>query len=167
MFQKNHSEVVQANRENLQSIVQQLLAHMVPEQTASGSTNAAQSLTQHQDTATTSQSTSPSKSNAYRLVLAQRIIQICERNLYENINNFDWYISVLVDLTYVANVNIGADVRDQLVDVAARVRGARRYAVQLMHSLLMDESLVRGAHDEGSCVEVLWAAAWICGEYPE
>ena len=159
--------MVQANRENLQSIVQQLLAHMVPEQSTSGSTNAAQSLAQHQEAPAVSQTTSPSQSNAYRLVLAQRIIQICERNLYENITNFDWYISVLVDLTYVANVNIGADVRDQLVDVAARVRGARRYAVQLMYSLLVDESLVRGAHDEGSCVEVLWAAAWICGEYPE
>jgi AP-3 complex subunit delta-1 len=81
------------------------------------------------------------------------------------VTNFEWYISVLVDLAHVANVNVGAEIRDQLVDVVGRVRAARRYAVKLMYSLLSDETMLRNGQDEGSCSEVLWAAAWICGEY--
>jgi len=90
---------------------------------------------------------------------------MCGDNTYENVTNFEWYLSVLVDLAHVANVDVGAQIRDQLVDVAGRVRGCRRYAVQLMYTLLCDSSIVRNAAEEGNCSEVLYAAAWICGEY--
>lgn len=79
--------------------------------------------------------------------------------------DFEWYLSVLVDLAYVANVNVGARIRDQLVDVIGRVRAVRPYAVKLMVKLLGDDNFVEETGDEGSCAEVLWAAAWICGEY--
>lgn len=72
---------------------------------------------------------------------------------------------MLVDLAYVANVDVGGQIRDQLVDVTARVRGARRYSVQLMVKLLCDDTFLANANEEGSCAEVLWAAAWICGEH--
>ena len=99
------------------------------------------------------------------MTLSQRILSLCSRSTYENVGNFEWYISVLVDLAHVANVNIGSEIRDQLVDVVGRVRGIRRYAVKLMYTLLSDESMIRNASEEGSCSEVLWAAAWIGGEY--
>ena len=79
--------------------------------------------------------------------------------------DFEWYLSVLVDLAYVASVDVGLQVRDHLVDVIGRVRAARRYAVKLMVKLLNDDTFLLNASDEGSCAEVLWAAAWICGEY--
>jgi AP-3 complex subunit delta-1 len=85
--------------------------------------------------------------------------------MYENVTNFEWYLSVLVDLAHVANVDIGSQIRDQLVDVVGRVKGVRRYAVKLMYTLLCDDTMLHNARDEGSCSEVLWAAAWICGEY--
>ncbi len=85
--------------------------------------------------------------------------------MYENVSDFEWYLSVLVDLANVASADIGIEIRDQLVDVAARVQGARRYAVQLMVKLLCDDTFLLNAGEEGSCAEVLWAAAWICGEY--
>jgi AP-3 complex subunit delta-1 len=72
---------------------------------------------------------------------------------------------VLVDLAHVANVNVGAQIRDQLVDIVGRVKGARGFAVKLMYTLLSDDTMLRNASDEGNCSEVLWAAAWICGEY--
>ena len=90
---------------------------------------------------------------------------MCSQDTYENVTNFEWYLSVLVDLAHVAKVDVGAQIRDQLVDVVVRVRAARRYAVRLMSALILDESVVRSAQDEGGCPEVLWAAAWICGEY--
>lgn len=116
-------------------------------------------------TATTRVLSNPSQNPAYRLTLAQRILTLCSQGTYENVTDFEWYLSVLVDLAYIANVDVGAQIREQLVDVTARVRAARRYAVQLMVKLLCDDSLLANAGDEGSCSEVLWAAAWICGEY--
>ena len=79
--------------------------------------------------------------------------------------DFEWYLSVLVDLAYVANVNVGARIRDQLVDVVGRVKAARRYAVKLMVKVLGDDTFSEQYGEDGSCAEVLWAAAWICGEY--
>lgn len=130
--------------------------------------SAIQSLAQH----TTPESptakrplTSPSQNPAYRLILSQRILALCSDNTYENVDDFEWYLSVLVDLAYVASVDIGAQIRDQLVDVTTRVRGARRFAVSLMVKILCDDAFMVNAVEPGSCSEVLWAAAWICGEY--
>lgn len=92
---------------------------------------------------------------------------MCSQSTYDNVTNFEWYISVLVDLAHVANVDVGAEIRDQLVDVVGRVRVARRYAVKLMYTLISDDTMLRNTREEGSCSEVLWAAAWICSEYCE
>ncbi|KAF9469633.1 Ap3d1 protein [Collybia nuda] len=155
------------NRDNLQSIVQQLLSHLVTDPSSSTLPTAAQSLAQH--TVPTSPTSAKPQitghSPAYRLVLSQRILNICSQSTYDNVTNFEWYISVLVDLAHVANVDVGEEIRDQLVDVVGRVRAARRYAVKLMYTLLSDDTMLRNSQDEGSCSEVLWAAAWICGEY--
>ncbi|KIM47679.1 hypothetical protein M413DRAFT_416871 [Hebeloma cylindrosporum] len=148
------------NRGNLQSIVQQLLSHLVRD--SSSLPTAARSLAQNATASNVSEILpSPSQSPAYRMTLSQRILSLCSRSTYENVSNFEWYISVLVDLAHVANVNIGSEIRDQLVDVVGRVRGIRRYAVKLMHTLLSDDSMIRNASEESSCSEVLWAAAWI------
>ena len=104
------------------------------------------------------------KSSAYRLSLCQRILVICSQDTYCNVTDFQWYISVLVDLAYVAGVDVGATIRDHLVDVVGRVRAVRRKAVELMLSLLSDEAFASSPRD-GGCTEVLWAAAWICGEH--
>lgn len=146
--------------------MQQILSHLVPG--ASTSTAAAQSLTQNTiaTPSNTGQSlVSPSQSPAYRLVLVQRILAICSQSTYDNVTNFEWYLSVLVDLAHVANVPVGEQIRDQLVDIVGRVKAARRYAVKLMYTLLTDDIMLAHANDDGSCAEVLWAAAWICAEY--
>ncbi|KAI0348238.1 Ap3d1 protein [Trametopsis cervina] len=153
------------NRDNLQSIVQQLLSHLARNE-SSALPSAAQSLFQHaQGIPITQTFNSPSQSPAYRLTLAQRLLTLCSQDTYENITDFEWYLSVLVDLAYIANVDVGAQIRDQLVDVTARVRGARGYSVQLMVKLLSDDTFLSNVGEEGSCSEALWAAAWICGEY--
>lgn len=153
------------NRDNLQSIVQQLLSHLVkPESSAIPS--AVQSLSQHIIPSTPAKSPgAPSQSTPYRLVLSQRIMTMCSQNTYDNVSDFEWYLSVLVDLAYVSNVDIGTQIRDQLVDVVGRVRAARSYAVKLMVKVLSDDTFLLHAGEQGSCSEVLWAAAWICGEF--
>ncbi|GJE89511.1 AP-3 complex subunit delta [Phanerochaete sordida] len=153
-----------ANRDNLQSIVQQLLSHLVRNDNALPS--AAQSLAQHtQPPASVTRVGSPSQNPAYRLILAQRILTLCSQDTYEFVTDFEWYLSVLVDLAYVANVDVGAQICEQLMDVTARVRAARPYAVQLMAKLLNDDSFLVNADDDSSCAQALWAAAWICGEH--
>jgi AP-3 complex subunit delta len=147
--------------------VQQVLSHLVPEN-SSTLPSATQSLVQNATPSSSSTAkpyVSPSQSPAYRLVLSQRILSICSQSTYDNVTNFEWYLSVLVDLAHVANADVGGEIRDQLVDIVGRVKGARRYAVKLMYALLSDKTMLRNAGEEGSCSEVLWAAAWICGEY--
>ncbi|CDO73429.1 hypothetical protein BN946_scf185013.g63 [Trametes cinnabarina] len=152
------------SRHNLQPIVQHLLSHLVKSETAS-LPSASQALSQLATPTipAAKPAISPSQSPVYRLTLAQRILALGSQDVYDNVTDFEWYISVLVDLAYVARVNIGGEIRDQLVDITGRVRGARRYAVQYMLKLLTDESFLHNAPDSGGCPEVLWAAAWICG----
>ncbi|KAF8131643.1 adaptin N terminal region-domain-containing protein [Boletus edulis] len=154
-------------RHNLQSIVQQLLSHLVQPEGPS-LPSAVQSLSQHVVPSIPPKVPSaPSQSPAYRLVLSQRIISMCSSSTYDNVVDFEWYLSVLVDLAYISNVDIGAHIRDQLVDVVGRVRAVRAYAVKLMVKVLSDETLLLNAGEPGSCSGVLWAAAWICGEFCE
>lgn len=155
------------SRHNLQPIVQQLLSHLVRSESAV-LPSAIQSLSQYGSAAANAApkaSNAPSQSPAYRITLAQRILALGSQDTYDNVVDFDWYLSVLVDLAYVAGANVGLQIRDQLIDIVGRVRAARRYAVQLMVKLLTDDSFLTNAVEEGSCAEALWAAAWICGEY--
>ncbi|KAI0334057.1 Ap3d1 protein [Cubamyces sp. BRFM 1775] len=155
------------SRHNLQAIIQHLLSHLVKSD-SSALSSASQTLSQlsaSPSPAAAKPAVSPSQSPAYRLTLAQRILALGSQDVYDNVTDFEWYISVLVDLAYVARVNIGAEIREQLVDIVGRVRGARRYAVQYMVKLLTDDSFLLNASEDGGCPEVLWAAAWICGEH--
>lgn len=85
---------------------------------------------------------------------------------YVNITDFEWYMTVLVDLAYVSNVNVGEEIKERILDVTARVRGNfRPFVVQLMQRLLKDETFVANANEEGNCREILYAASWVVGEY--
>jgi AP-3 complex subunit delta-1 len=85
---------------------------------------------------------------------------------YVNITDFEWYMTVLVDLAYVSNVDVGEEIKDRILDVTARVRGSfRPFVVSLMLRLLKDETFVESARQEGNCSEILYAASWVVGEY--
>ncbi|KAI0271465.1 Ap3d1 protein [Gloeopeniophorella convolvens] len=153
-------------RDNLQSIVQQLLSYLVrPE--LSSLPAAAQSLVRNFTSSPpdgVGLSLAPTQVSSYRLLISERIIAMCSHDTYDNVVDFQWYLSVLLDLTYVASVEVGNQIKDQLVDVVARVRGVKRWAVELMTRLLRDDTFLANSREDGSCAEVLWAAAWICGD---
>jgi AP-3 complex subunit delta-1 len=67
---------------------------------------------------------------AYRNDIINRIIYICSQNSYSNITNFEWYIAVLVDLTYVGGVKVGEVLTQQIMDVGVRVKSVRQYCVK-------------------------------------
>lgn len=160
---------MQVNLSNLQSIVQQLLTHLTNPTTSQPSASHALSLISSSATvpSLTVSPSSPLTSPAYRHLLTNRILSITAKDNYANVEDFDWYFAVLIDLAYVSPIP-GTALRDALIDVAVRVRAIRPYVVKLCSRLLGDDAFVsNAASDEASdgSAEVLWGAAWICGEY--
>ncbi|XP_058809166.1 AP-3 complex subunit delta-1 [Phymastichus coffea] len=100
----------------------------------------------------------------YRDELLSKIIQICSQNNYQFITYFEWYISVLVELTRMEGTKHGRLIATQLLDVAIRVQAIRKFAVQQCAILLENAALLTG-QPRATMSEVLYAAAWICGEF--
>lgn len=158
------------------------MSHLRPSSSsaANSTSAAAASLLQAQQSSDGATAPAPTAvlSTSYRTSLVALILRMCSSETYANVVNFNWYIDTLVDLSYISlsialdpaaaqsagGVSLGVKLRDQLVDVAARVKAIRPYAVKKMASLLGDEEFLENG--EGADVsEVLGAAAWICGEY--
>jgi AP-3 complex subunit delta-1 len=95
----------------------------------------------------------------------EKIVLICSQNDYQFITNFEWYISVLVELTRMEGTNHGPLLASQMMDVAIRVESIREFAVSQMALLLENYHLLIGSGQSNSASEVLYAAAWICGEF--
>ncbi len=103
---------------------------------------------------------------AYRLEVVRRILRMTSLDTYTNITDFDWYLSVLIDLTYVSNVDVGERIKDIVLDVVSRVPSVRPSAVGLLSRLLEDGTFLdNAASEDATCGEVIAAAAWVCGEY--
>lgn len=107
----------------------------------------------------------PKMGNKFRDEIVLKVIDICSRNDYFYINNFDWYITVLVTLATIEGGTIhGNLIAQQLLDVAVRVKEVRPYAVKQMAAILNHTDKFS---TNFSVTEVLYAASWICGEYSE
>ncbi|XP_066551278.1 AP-3 complex subunit delta-1 isoform X1 [Amia ocellicauda] len=103
----------------------------------------------------------------YRDELLTKIIDICSQSNYQYITNFEWYISILVELTRLEGTRHGHLIASQMLDVAIRVKAIRSFAVSQMASLLDNAHLLAGNTQRNGICEVLYAAAWICGEFSE
>ncbi|XP_018586895.2 AP-3 complex subunit delta-1-like isoform X2 [Scleropages formosus] len=103
----------------------------------------------------------------YRDELLTKIIDICSQSNYQYITNFEWYISILVELTRLEGTRHGHLIASQMLDVAVRVKAIRGFAVVQMATLLDNTTLLAGSGQHKSICEVLYAAAWICGEFSE
>jgi len=84
---------------------------------------------------------------------------------YTNVEDFEWVISVLVDVSYVSAVNVGEEVREMLLDVVGRVRSVRGFAVGVVEKVLGDEELRERGREGTGEDGLIEAAIWICGEY--
>ncbi|KAI5626500.1 AP-3 complex subunit delta-1 [Silurus asotus] len=103
----------------------------------------------------------------YRDELLTKIIDICSQSNYQYITNFEWYISILVELTRLEGTRHGHIIASQMLDVAIRVKAIRAFAVAQMATLLDNAHLLTGNTQRNGICEVLYAAAWICGEFSE
>ena len=103
---------------------------------------------------------------AYRDEVISKILYMCKKEKYSLVSDFAWYTSILLELAVMPGSKHGAEVADQLIEVALRVDTVRPYAVETMLTMLLNEQLVLGSARATVC-EVLKAAAWIVGEYSE
>ena len=78
----------------------------------------------------------------------EKIIQICSQNDYQYITNFEWYISVLVELTRMEGTSHGPLIAAQMMDVAIRVETIRPFAVRQMALLVENYHLLLGEPTE-------------------
>ncbi|CAF0737741.1 unnamed protein product [Brachionus calyciflorus] len=109
----------------------------------------------------------------YRDELLAKIIDICSQNNYQFVTNFEWYVSVLVELTRMEGTRHGKLLSSQMLDVAIRVETIRPFIVAQM-SILIDNMHVfaitnsipsKENKNYSDICEVLNAATWICGEF--
>jgi AP-3 complex subunit delta-1 len=99
----------------------------------------------------------------YRDELLSKIILICSQNNYQFITNFEWYVTVLVELAQMEfGSKQGHVIGAQLMDVCIRVQAIRPFAVCEMAQLL---DVYSSTSQFTIMQEVLYAAAWLCGEF--
>ncbi|KAI9812654.1 MAG: AP-3 complex subunit delta [Thelocarpon impressellum] len=124
----------------------------------------------------------------YRVGLIERILDMCSRETYANIADFDWYIEVLVQLIKLApasgtglvqaaeakNANpadtheqdVSYKLGSQLLNVAVRVKSVRTQATRAAESIVLSGERERTVTlSSGDKVGVYGPAAWIVGEY--
>lgn len=103
----------------------------------------------------------------YRDELLAKIVEICGQSNYQYVTNFEWYVSILVELTRMEGTRHGRLIASQMLDVAIRVQAIRPFAVTQMAILLENSHLLASNSQRNGICEVLYAAAWICGEFSE
>jgi AP-3 complex subunit delta-1 len=110
----------------------------------------------------------------YKIDTIRKILQMCSKDLYSNISDFQWYIDVLVQLVRFAP-HRGADGTDrpeehiseqigaELRNVAVRVKAVRLEATRAAGRLITGEQV----SDSRAAIGALIHTAWIVGEYAD
>ncbi|TPP62544.1 AP-3 complex subunit delta-1 [Fasciola gigantica] len=110
---------------------------------------------------------SPANGTHYRNELVSKLVHICSQDNYHYVNSFEWYISVLVELSRTDGVHCGTLLSDQLIDVAIRVPSVRSFCVAQMAVLfnVCASTSTMANTRQNALHDVVHAASWICGEY--
>ncbi|MQL74346.1 hypothetical protein Taro_006707 [Colocasia esculenta] len=91
------------------------------------------------------------------------ILSTCCRNFYEMVVDFDWYVSLLGDMSRNPHCAQGEEIERQVVDIGMRVRDARPELVRVARDLLINPAFLGNPF----LCRILSAAAWVSGEYVE
>lgn len=101
--------------------------------------------------------------SVYRDELLLKVIEICSQGSYQHVTNFEWYLTVLVELIQLeAGSKHGSVIAEQLLDVTIRVENIRKFSVNEMANLINSFPC---SSQTSTMFEVLYAAAWIIGEF--
>ena len=77
------------------------------------------------------------------------------------------YIDILIQLSEVEGTKHGKAIAKQMLDVAIRVKAIRPYVVPAFAQLLDKTSLLTTNYEKTTTCEVLFASAWVAGEFAE
>ncbi|KAA8892884.1 adaptin N terminal region-domain-containing protein [Sphaerosporella brunnea] len=122
----------------------------------------------------------------YKHAIIDRVVEMCSRNMYANISDFEWYLDVLLQLiryspaapsmvdhlgdeeeepeVVLSRRDVGEIIGRELRNVAVRVRSVRPEAVRCAEILVQGQDGVFPAAGGGG-KRVLGAAGWVVGEY--
>jgi len=126
----------------------------------------------------------------YRISVIKKILEMCSRDTYTNITDFDWYIDVLVQLVRVSpatklnpamehdelsdfgipesNGDVSYEIGYELQNVAVRVKSVRPEALEAAQSLVLVDRKDQMFPASGNGGQgVLEAAGWMVGEYAD
>lgn len=118
----------------------------------------------------------------YRINVIRRVLEMCSRDTYSNITDFEWYIDVLVQLVRVSPAtkptvaeeegdfdqsdDIGRGIGRELQNVAIRVKSVRPEAVDAAQSLIFVDLRDQMFPSSGNGGQgVLEYAGWLVGEF--
>lgn len=93
--------------------------------------------------------------------ILRSILVTCSRNYYEIVFDFDWYVSLLGEMSRIPHCQVGEEIESQLIDIGMRVKDARPELVNVGRDLLIDPALLGNPFLH----RILSAAAWVSGEY--
>jgi len=115
----------------------------------------------------------------YRQSVIERILEMCSKDSYANLDDFEWYVGVLVELVRQCpssspSGGFGSQnqmksmsdrIGDELLNVAVRVKGVRPEAATAAQTLLLIENREKHFPASSNAHGVLAAAAFVAGEY--
>ncbi|KAG9953037.1 Adaptor protein complex AP-3 delta subunit, partial [Aureobasidium melanogenum] len=118
----------------------------------------------------------------YRQSVIEKILDMCSRDTYSNITDFEWYVGILVDLvghcptmgtqtsdnSARSSKDVAHNIGLELQNVAVRVKSVRPEAVAAAQSLIIVERRRDMFPASGNGAQaVLASVAWMVGEYPD
>lgn len=97
--------------------------------------------------------------------IVEKIIAICSKNSYQYISDFEWYLSVLMQIAHTPGISDTRSISNQFMDVIIRVKVVRPFGVKNMVELIQDTTLLPENPKEYAICEMLYAAGWLTGEF--
>ncbi|PBJ75900.1 delta-adaptin,adaptor complex protein AP-3 delta [Trypanosoma cruzi cruzi] len=96
------------------------------------------------------------------------VIEVAQTDDYTLLQDFEWYFSILLDISLVnlTAYQHGALVQRELVTVLTRVNAVRQFGVQAVSELLCNSTLLNCDATRSTQWQIIKAAAFLCGEYP-
>lgn len=98
---------------------------------------------------------------SYRISVIRKIIEICSKDMYSLVPDFEWYVSILVELLQLADGadEVAEEIGNQLRDIAVRVVEVRDTVV------VASVSVASRQYTYSKMPSVLPIVLWVIGEY--
>ncbi|KAL6613181.1 Adaptor protein complex AP-3 delta subunit [Neocallimastix californiae] len=103
----------------------------------------------------------------YRNCIVNNILNICSKDKYAYITNFQWYICVLCNLAFVENISVVEAISKQMMDICIRLKDTplRKFIIDKMIELLKNKAIFEKKFINAGNTDILYVAAYLLGEY--